>query len=511
MVFRLLLLALVMCLLPSNSTAKDFVLTIGGGYAPEGNQASLEANVLFFQQLIQVKHSSDVEHRIYFADGFDPKDDLQVEAPKAAAKTPALELLTSVFDFNRERLEYRNHRVPSISGAIVPNEVRVGYKDVLSRLTDGDRLIVYVTAHGSAAPGKDKMNTSIACWNNKRLSMKDFSRWLDEVPATVPVVLVMAQCYCGGFVNTMFEAGEPDSGLAKGVRVGFFAQRHDLPAAGCRPDIENDEEFSSYFWGAFLGQLRSGKAIEGVDVNLDGRISFAEAHAYAVLASPTIDIPLRTSDEFLRRYSRIAEYETPPLGSDGPTDEAASEAELDYLGGTVADIAGLASPELRKCVLGLAQQLEISPSTEASKVFTLKKEQDEIFRQSRQRPGRGGPRGARSSRRRDLRQELVTKWPELEETSKWIDLDWLQNENGESFLEQVRELPNFEPFQQSLSERIRSRERATAAELRLVRLRRLIYAMETVILSKNLPKIASQDELNKYRAIRAVEESFFDR
>jgi len=31
-------------------SAKDYLLTIGGGYEPAGNQASIEANVLFFQR-----------------------------------------------------------------------------------------------------------------------------------------------------------------------------------------------------------------------------------------------------------------------------------------------------------------------------------------------------------------------------------------------------------------------------------------------------------------------------
>jgi len=37
-------------------SATDFFLTIGGGYDRSGNQASLEANVVFFQQLLTEKH-----------------------------------------------------------------------------------------------------------------------------------------------------------------------------------------------------------------------------------------------------------------------------------------------------------------------------------------------------------------------------------------------------------------------------------------------------------------------
>ena len=61
-------------------SAKDYLLTIGGGYEPAGNQASLEANVLFFQRVVREKYPGPVEHQIYFADGFDDQDDLQVMA-----------------------------------------------------------------------------------------------------------------------------------------------------------------------------------------------------------------------------------------------------------------------------------------------------------------------------------------------------------------------------------------------------------------------------------------------
>ncbi len=60
------------------------------------------------------------------------------------------------------------------------------------------------------------------------------------------------------------------------------------------------KEYSSYFWGAFSGKNANGKPVGNVDCDADGKVSLAEAHAFAVLASETIDIPLRTSDALLR-------------------------------------------------------------------------------------------------------------------------------------------------------------------------------------------------------------------
>jgi hypothetical protein len=82
--------------------SKDYVVTIGGGFSPQGNQASLEANVLFFNQVLQEQSTKDksrptpeLKHQVYFADGFDPKSDLQIIAPKTVAESPAIELLNS--------------------------------------------------------------------------------------------------------------------------------------------------------------------------------------------------------------------------------------------------------------------------------------------------------------------------------------------------------------------------------------------------------------------------------
>ncbi len=122
------------------------------------------------------------------------------------------------------------------------------------------------------------------------------------------VVLVMAQCYCGGFADTIFEVPKSRDAISSKPRIGFFAQQHNLPAAGCRPDIEHDQEFSSYFWGTIAGQSRNGEPLTGADVNGDSKISFDEAFANAFIIGDTIDIPLKTSDVLLHRFSRIPDY-----------------------------------------------------------------------------------------------------------------------------------------------------------------------------------------------------------
>ncbi len=59
-------------------SAADFFLTIGGGYARSGNQASIERNVLFFQRTLLATQLDQCSHDIYFADGHDETPDVQV-------------------------------------------------------------------------------------------------------------------------------------------------------------------------------------------------------------------------------------------------------------------------------------------------------------------------------------------------------------------------------------------------------------------------------------------------
>ena len=178
--------------------ATDYFLTIGGGYSRTGNQASLEANVVFFQQVLAEKHQGPRQHTIFFADGDDPAADLQVlaEKPKPSeSKTPATDLLAVLHrrggSEGEQKVTYRNHKVPQIAGALDPKLVRGNLETLAKTARSGDRLIIFVTAHGSEGKKDEAFNTSIDCWNNRKIQAREFAGWLDKLPADLPVVMVM--------------------------------------------------------------------------------------------------------------------------------------------------------------------------------------------------------------------------------------------------------------------------------------------------------------------------------
>ena len=117
----------------------------------------------------------------------------------------------------------------------------------------------------------------------------------------------MVQCFSGGFADVIYDQADPRRGLSPRNRCGFFATTFDRTAAGCTPDIMLDDyrEYSTYFWAALCGHTRTGKPVEQPDFLDDGRIGMSEAHAYTMIHSETVDIPVKTSDTFLRQYSRL--------------------------------------------------------------------------------------------------------------------------------------------------------------------------------------------------------------
>lgn len=502
--------------------ATDYFLTIGGGYNPSGNQASLEANVLFVQTILAEQPPRERVHEIFFADGTDSAADLQVLKSSNRALPPATEFLASLHRRGGgSAVEYRNHKVPNISGPTDPELIRAVLAKIATQARTGDRLVVYVTSHGSEARGRDPYNTTIDCWDNKAIKVRDFATWLESLPPDVPVLMVMAQCYCGGFARAIFEEMEGTPRLAKQVRTGFFAQQHNLPAAGCRPDISNDEEFSSYFWGAIAGRSRTGVPITACDVDGDGTISFAEAYAYAVVASPTIDIPLRASDVLLRTYSRLpgdlsktptekeakAPTDSPAVGNDENRDLPAT---LSALMGTLNEVLDGGHSVSRKIVTDIAKELGFSPQDDVKSMTTaydeLRRKGRTAGRGARRRngPGAGGRPGAG---RRELLEEIGKKWPELADPKNWERSPLLKAENQKELMAELEKMPGFEVYEERRRQRADSSDKADQNELREIKFRRLIDTLEVVVLAKNLPHVATPEIVKRYAEMTALENS----
>ncbi len=489
----------------SSAAAKDYFLTVAGGYSPTGNQVSLERNVEFFRRVLAQVRPDSPPHDVYFADGSDPHRDLQFrdqdfECPPA--RRIVLELFGKVELAN---ISYRNHQLEDVRGETSPDAVEKRLDELASHLVPGDRVFVYATAHGGASDDQKRpYNTKLYTWQRRTFTSEQFSGWLDRLPQEVPVVLVMVQCYAGGFSQAIFSEGNSEKGLSPHPRCGFFSQVHDRVAAGCTPDVNeaNYQEYSSFFWAALAGCSRSGEPIPLVDYDGDHVTSFAEAHAYAVIESNTVDIPLRTSDALLQKYSRLASGES----SDTPPAEGEPRRlppiDLLDVSGPLLGLLVHADPIDRRIAEQLAARLEIDLAGDASQLEAKLQQ----ARRDLQEVERTRSRIARNHRRAQQRAvaQVKREWPELEAEHS-PKLAALMAEESDEFVAKVSAMSSYK----TMTERAEELEKASAEMLQCQKqdalVRRIQQIFRRIVLAHNLPKTASPDLVARYQELLELE------
>jgi hypothetical protein len=479
-------------LLASPGAAKDFVLTIGGGYSPLGNQVSIERNVLFFRQTIADRLPA-ARHDILFSDGRSPGRDVQIRTPEPAEPT-AWKLLAQVFQQEKNwGLEYRTHQVPDVLGAATVENISHWFDELATRTGAGDRVIVYVTAHGGKSTGADAQNTELYLWNNQRLSASAFSQELDKLPAQVDVVLVMVQCHAGGFANVLFDKANAARGMSPAHRCGFFATLYDRPAAGCTPDVqtENDQEYSSFFWAALGGKDRAGMASVSVDYDNDGATSFADAHTYAAIHSRSVDIPLRTSEVFLRYIS--------PSTSDNPVGPYS-------LSTPYGQLLLIASPHDRALVEGLSNELGIGGADRVKAARELAA--DALARRDGLETRQAEVAAQLQQSSQLIRVALTNRWPEL--ANPWTPaVAALVNDQGDAIRREIEQHAQFAKFQAQHQEFERLVAERLDQNRRWSKSQRLLRGLENIALAANLPAVASSESQAKYRDLLTLENQSF--
>ena len=463
--------------------AADHFLTIGGGYSPHGNQVSLEKNVLFFQTLLGKLNLTGSPHDIFFSDGDSPARDLQFVDP--THQVPRVNRVLAQLFGKEDDLEasFRTHQVPGIRGGSSPENLDRWFDEVGKTLHGGDRLVIYMTGHGGK--GQDMQNPHFYMWQRRQWPMKEFVTRLDKLDPQVQVVLVMVQCYSGGFANCIFNEGDFKKGVTGANRCGFYATVHNRPAAGCTPDIdeENYQEYSSSFWSAICGQTRTGQPVAPPDYDGDGRVSFNEAHAFTVLTSNTIDIPVKTSDAFLRAVSKTKD--------DNVQDLITADASYDTL-------EQLASPVERSLLQGLSQVLELS-GTERTKgarelAANLEKERGAVNIEKKKLMGDYG------RLRQMIAESLKLRWPELDNPWHPQVMEEVSRE-GNEIVAAVEGHPKYSEFAK-LHDQISERStKALDLERRWVKCQRFVHLTENVALAANLAKVATTELQARYQAL----------
>jgi hypothetical protein len=320
------------------------VLIIGGGPTLEYNQVAIESNVRYVGKLLP----PGTVRTTLFADGDAGHATVLYEDDPNALPVgeQVLNLLLHGTDSDTENPSH--YRKPNLGARLDGASKRTDVNRAFSQLVDetappGRHLLIYFTGHGSPN-STDMENNQYDLWGKSQgLSVRELARQIAKLPEDVPVTVVMVQCFSGAFGNLIFEGGDPKGAPVSRDVAGFFATVKERVAAGCTSAVNEAEykDFTSYFFAALTGRDRVGRRVTGADYNGDGRVGMDEAYCYTLVHDESIDVPVCTSDVFLRRMveSKDLEVFQTPYSSvqawAGPAQRAALDAlsERLHLGG----------------------------------------------------------------------------------------------------------------------------------------------------------------------------------
>ncbi|MDG3007521.1 hypothetical protein [Paludisphaera mucosa] len=505
----------------TTAVAGTHVLTFGGG-PPSHNQISLERNVAYLQRVLAGVGLGGVRHDIYFGDG-GARNSVQYRLAEGDDQrlTKALGLILA--DSPDADMRYAKVQIPGLVGPSSVANLDAWFEGVGRSLPPGQELLFYFTGHGGPDAEKPDQprNTSLvmpgypgAC------TVKQFAAQLDKLSPDVDVTLVMVQCYSGGFANVIYNDGDPARGFARHPRAGFFSTVASRTAAGCTPDIDEEDyhEFSTSFFEALAGETRTGKAVARPDFDGDGRTSYAEAFAHVLLTSDTIDVPTTTSDRLLRDKSRFAKPEDDPslglLAQDAPW----------------STVLAAASPSQRAALEGLSQVLGLDGEDRLARARAKTKEaaprRGNRRGRGQNRPGNppaapapehaehgptaqappapDGQRPQPNAAAGRLRAALAERWPELT-VPLHPDAPRILAEERDEIRRFLEAQPDYKAFAQRIPRRERAQLTTLDPERQAVKYQRLLERADSVILAANLPRIADAEALGVYRRLLDLE------
>jgi thiol-disulfide isomerase/thioredoxin len=261
------------------SAGSVHALLINGGDRPESNYLSHLHHLQDMVAMLRSRGLAPDRIHVFAADGTDPAADLAMRE----VAPPDFWILEGTALGSRLRPPVRVVDTRWDGVALHPARqaaLRDWFDDARRRLVPGDRLLLFVTDHGTRDAADPERN-AISLWH-EQLTVKELRELLGRLAPGVQVVMVMSQCYSGAFAAAMAgEASEPTGDVC-----GFFSTTAQQMAYGCYPEgRDKDRVGHAFHFIAALGRQDTA----------------AEAHAEVLTLDDTPDVPLRTTDAYLER------------------------------------------------------------------------------------------------------------------------------------------------------------------------------------------------------------------
>ena len=267
--------ALLAPVLASGRAKQVRAVLINGGHKASSNY---ESHLVHLEGMSDVLRSRGVDDQVVFSsDGSDPEPDMAVRDPFEHPQRWLLDGTSAAQLLPKTELEDTQWDGPLQPAT--PQALSDFFSD--PGLEAGDTLLVYTTDHG----WRDKETGAAGLWLwGKKVDPDEMSAWVSALPDGVTTVLVMSHCYSGAFSEVVMD------GPLDGSRCGFFSVPTDRPAYGCYPEGRSSKTI--------------GHGFRFIDA-LDGAQSAAEAHDRVLQTDRTPDVPLATSDLYLRRIVEL--------------------------------------------------------------------------------------------------------------------------------------------------------------------------------------------------------------
>jgi hypothetical protein len=334
-------------------------------------------------------------------------------------------------------------------------------------------------------------------WGSPPMTMREFSRELDKVDAGVEVVMIMVQCHSAGFANVIYNDGDFHKGISEHRRVGFFATTAARLSAGCTPEMreEDYQDFSTHFFAALSGKTRTGKAVEKPDYDRKGFTSYEDAFTYVLLNDETIDIPMMTSDQLLRDFSRYR-------GQDGVGELLVRNAAYSVVlqGATRAQQAALE---------GLSKQLGLDGDQRIADARTMARDlQQQRTRLERDR--RAMETTVEQSRGR-LRDALLQRYPELGVPWHPETIKMLTGNGVDELRKFVESQGEWKTYTDASAKADALDSKDEELEDKWCKTQRFLERAQSVILALNLPRVADKPVVAAYERLTALERGRLER
>lgn len=331
----------------AESALETSFLVVAGGGAPSYNEIALEKNVHYFQRTLDFMGWDPAIASIFFANGNDGQATIRYIGPMG-------------------RQRFKVPQIDDLSGAATEVNVQQ-WLDTYPQTAQGAEgcpAFFYFTGHGIINP-EDDDNNALILWEEDLMTVQDLGQTLDQWPAEIPFVTMMAQCFSGSFANLIYEGGDPTQPIAMQSRCGFFATVKTRPSVGCTPMVNEADyrDYSSSFFAGLSGRDRIGNPVASADYDDSGTISYAEAHAFAKVDEETPDWPISTSEAWLQRQASETDQRSildspiqTVMASARPEQQYVIESLVDKLGyDMTASFASLRAP--RALIIGPPQEV----------------------------------------------------------------------------------------------------------------------------------------------------------